>query len=216
MKVGILGSGVVAQALGTGFVTLGHDVKLGTRSPNDDKIKTFLKKAGPKASAGSFADAAEFGDLAVLATAWSGTENVIKLANPKALAGKVVIDVTNPLKMSSQGPPTLAVSGSDSAGEQVQRWLPQSKVVKAFNTVGNSLMFKPQLPGGPPDMFIAGNDAGAKQTVTGLLKSFGWTVHDLGGIEAARYLEALAMIWILHGFSTNTWSHAFKLLKNAG
>jgi 8-hydroxy-5-deazaflavin:NADPH oxidoreductase len=95
----------------------------------------------------------------------------------------------------------------------VQRWLPQSKVVKAFNCVGNAHMFRPQFAGGPPDMFIAGNDAGAKQSVTDILKSFGWNTIDLGGIDASRYLEALAMIWILYGVRTNTWNHAFKLLR---
>jgi predicted dinucleotide-binding enzyme len=213
MKIGIIGAGIVGQTLGQGFATLGHDVKIGTRRPNDDKITAWAKKAGAKVSVGSFADAAAFGDVVVLATAWSGTENAIKLAGPKTLAGKVVIDATNPLAPALNAPPTLAIAGSDSAGEQVQRWLPQSKVVKAFNHVGNAYMFRPQLPGGPPDMFIAGNDAAAKQSVTDILKSFGWSVIDLGGIDASRYLEPLAMVWILYGIRTNTWNHAFKLLR---
>jgi 8-hydroxy-5-deazaflavin:NADPH oxidoreductase len=205
MKIGILGSGVVGQTLARAFAATGHDAKIGTRKPDDPKLKEF--------QAGSFADVARFAELAVLATSWSGTESAIKLADPKNLAGKVVIDVTNPLKMSPNGPPTLAIGLNDSAGEQVQRWLPQAKVVKAFNIAGNSLMFKPQLPGGPPDMFIGGNDAAAKQTVTGILKSFGWNVIDLGSIDVARYLEPLAMVWIAYGFKTNTWNHAFKLLR---
>ena len=214
MKIGIIGSGVVAQALGTGFVTLGHEVKIGTRHPAKQDIQAFLENAGAKASSGSFTDAGRFGEIVMLATSWSGTENALKLAGPGALAGKIVIDVTNPLKMNPKGPPGLAVSGNDSAGEQVQRWLPESWVVKAFNHIGNSLMFRPQLPGGPPDMFIAGNDAAAKRRVTDeILKPFGWNVSDLGGIEMSRYLEALAMVWILYGFSTNSWTHAFKLLK---
>lgn len=213
MKIGIIGSGIVGQTLGRAFATLGHDVKIGTRRVNDEKMTAWAKQAGPKASVGSVADVATFGDVVVLATAWSGTENAIQLAGPKNLAGKVVIDVTNPLAPAPNGPPTLAVGGSDSAGEQVQRWLPQSQVVKAFNIAGNALMFRPQLPGGPPDMFIAGNDAGAKQSVTDILTSFGWSTIDLGGIAASRYLEPLAMVWILYGFATNTWNHAFKLLR---
>ena len=213
MNVAILGSGDVGQAHGTGFATLGHDVKIGTRHPNDEKIATWVKKTGAKASAASFSDAATFGDLAVLATAWSGTENAIKLAGAANLAGKVVIDATNPLSFAPNSPPTLALGWTDSGGEQVQRWLPGAKVVKAFNIVGNAHMFRPQFPGGPPDMFIAGNDADAKATVTDVLKAFGWNVSDIGGIEGARYLEPLAMTWVLYGIRTNTWNHAFKLLR---
>ena len=213
MKVGILGSGVVGQALGTGFVTLGHDVKIGTRNPGDEKIASWVKKTGANASAATFTDAAKFGEVAVLATAWSGTENAIKLSGPQNLAGKVVIDATNPLKFAPNSPPSLALGWTDSAGEQVHRWLPGANVVKAFNIVGNAHMFRPQLPGGPPDMFIAGNDTGAKATVTDILKAFGWSVSDIGGIEGARYLEPLAMLWVIHGFRANSWNHAFKLLS---
>ncbi len=213
MKIGILGSGVVGQALGTAFATLGHDVKIGTRKPEDDKLKLWVRQTGAKGSVASPGEAARFAEVAVLATAWSGTENAIRLADPKNLAGKVVIDVTNPLKPSPNGPLTLAVGLTDSAGEQVQRWLPAAKVVKAFNTVGNPHMFRPQFPGGPPDMFIAGNDPGAKQTVAEILKAFGWGVIDLGGIEAARYLEPLGLLWVAYAFKTNTWNHAFKLLR---
>jgi predicted dinucleotide-binding enzyme len=213
MKVSILGSGIVGQALGTGFVALGHDVKIGTRSPKDDKLAAWVKKTGAKASAASFADSAAFGEMAVLATAWSGSENAIKLAEPKNLAGKVVIDVTNPRKFVPNSPPTLALGWTDSAGEQVQRWLPGAKVVKAFNIVGNAHMFRPQFPGGPPDMFICGNDASAKVKVTEIVKAFGWDVVDIGGIEGARYLEPLGMLWVIHGFRAKSWNHAFKLLK---
>lgn len=211
MKIGILGSGDVAKALARGFLGRGDTVKLGTRSP--EKLADFVKQSGKNASAGSFADAAAFGELLVLATAWTGTESAIKLADPKNAAGKVVMDVTNPLDFSSGAPPKLAVGYNDSAGERVQRWLPQAKVVKAFNIVGNSAMVNPTFPGGTPDMFIAGNDDAAKRTVTDVCKSFGWPAIDLGGIEAARYLEPLAMVWIVYGFRTNTWNHAFKLLR---
>jgi predicted dinucleotide-binding enzyme len=213
MKVGILGSGIVGQTLGRAFATIGHDVKIGTRNPNNEKLTAWVKKTGARASAATFADAAAFGELAVLATAWSGTENAIKLSGPTNLAGKIVIDVTNPLSFAPNSPPTLALGWTDSGGEQVQRWLPGAKVVKAFNIVGNAHMFRPQFPGGTPDMFIAGNDAGAKATVTDILKAFGWSVIDIGGIEGARCLEPLAMLWVLHGIRANTWNHAFKLLR---
>jgi len=211
MKIGILGSGDVAKALAKGFLGRGDTVQLGTRSP--EKLADFVTQSGKNATAGSFADAAAFGELLVLATKWDGTENVINLAGPKNAAGKVVIDVTNPLDFSSGAPPKLAVGYTDSAGERVQRWLPQAKVVKAFSIVGNAAMVNPKFPGGPPDMFIAGNDDGAKRTVTAICKSFGWPAIDLGGIEMARYIEPLAMIWIVYGFRTNTWNHAFKLLR---
>jgi 8-hydroxy-5-deazaflavin:NADPH oxidoreductase len=205
MNVGILGTGVVARALGKGFADLGHAVRFGTRDPASEKAKPL--------GAASFADAAQFAEVAVLATAWSGTENAIRLAGPDRFAGKVVIDVTNPLDASKGSPPVLALGYSDSGGEQVQRWLPNARVVKAFNIVGNASMVRPQFPGGPPDMFICGNDATAKRTVTDIGTAFGWPTIDLGGIEIARYLEPLAMVWITYGFRTNTWNHAFKLLR---
>lgn len=213
MKIGILGTGDVGQALGIGFATLGHDVKMGSRDPDQEKIKAWVNKAGAKASAGTFAEAAAFGELAVLCTIWTGAENAIRQAGPDHLAGKVVIDTTNPLDFSGGIPPKLAIGHTDSAGEQVQRWLPHSRVVKAFNIVGSGHMFKPSFPGGPPDMFICGDDDPAKATVTGLLKTFGWPVIDIGGIECARYLEPLAMVWIRHFFRVNSVNHAFKLLR---
>lgn len=213
MKIGILGTGDVGQALGIGFAKLGHEVKMGSRDPHQEKVKTWVNKVGPTASAGTFAEAAAYGELAVLCTIWTGAENAIRLAGPDNLAGKVVIDTTNPLDFSSGIPPKLAVGHTDSAGEHIQRWLPNSRVVKAFNIVGSAHMFKPEFPGGPPDMFICGNDDQAKETVTELLKAFGWSVIDIGGIECARYLEPLAMVWIRHFFRINSVNHAFKLLR---
>jgi len=213
MNIGILGSGAVGQALGTGFANLGHSVKIGTRDPGQEKIKAWVGKTGPKASAGTYAEAATFGELLVLATPWSGTENAIKLSEAKNLGGKVVIDVTNPLDFSSGPPPKLALGHTDSAGEQIQRWIPGGHVVKAFNIVGNADMVNPKFPGGPPDMFICGNDDGAKKKVTEILTAFGWATIDLGGIEASRYIEPLAMVWITYGFRTNQWTQAFKLLR---
>jgi 8-hydroxy-5-deazaflavin:NADPH oxidoreductase len=213
MRIGILGSGSVGQSLGAGLSRLGHEIKMGTREPAADKVQAWVVKTGGNTSAGTFAEAATFADLAILCTLWSGTENAIKLAGPEHLAGKVVMDTTNPLNYGATGPPTLALGFGDSAGEQVQRWLPKAKVVKAFNIVGHAFMVKPDFPGGPPDMFIAGDDPDAKKTVSELAEALGWPVNDLGPMEAARYLEPLAMVWILHGFRTNSWNHAFKLLR---
>jgi len=214
MKVGIIGTGDVGRVIGKGLADLGHEVKIGSRDPKSENVKTWLEKTkGKKTSAGTFAEAAAFGELVVLATKWDGTENALKLAGPENFSGKVVIDATNPLLFEPNKPPRLAVGFNDSAGEQVQRWLPKARVVKAFNTVGNTHMVKPDLPCGPPDMFICGNDGAAKQKVTEILKSLGWPAIDIGGIEGARYLEPLAMIWIAFFLRTNTGNHAFKLLR---
>jgi predicted dinucleotide-binding enzyme len=213
MKVGILGTGDVGKALGSGFVGLGHDVKMGSREPKSEKVTSWLAKVGSRASSGTFAEAAEFAEVAIVATLWSGTENALKLAGPDNLAGKVVIDATNPLTFPAAGPPALALGHTDSGGEQVQRWLGKSRVVKAFNTVGNAHMVNPQFPGGPPDMFICGNDDDAKKTVAEILKAFGWPAIDIGGIEGARLLEPLCILWVLYGIRSGSWNHAFKLLR---
>ena len=210
MKIDILGSGDVGKVLGAGFAKLGHEVKIGSRDPN--KLKEWVSNNGANASSGSFEEAAKFGDVIILATLWNGTENALKLAGPDNFAGKVVMDAVNPLNFSDKGP-SLAIGHTDSAGEQIQRWLPKARVVKAFNIVGNAHMVNPSFPEGTPDMFICGNDADAKKTVAELSKSIGWPIVDLGGIESSRYLEPLAMVWITYFFQTKTWNHAIKLLR---
>jgi 8-hydroxy-5-deazaflavin:NADPH oxidoreductase len=213
MKIGILGTGDVGRALAGGFAALGHQVKVGTRDPASDTAKALAAKLGPKVEVVTFAAAATFADVAVLATLWSGTESAIRLAGPGHLYGKVVIDATNPLTFAPGAPPALALGHTDSGGEQVQRWLPAARVVKAFNTVGYAHMVKPAFPGGPPDMFICGNDAQAKATVTELLKALGWPAIDVGGIEGARLLEPLCILWVVHGARSGSWDHAFKMLR---
>jgi len=211
MKIGILGTGDVGRALGTGFVKHGHEVKIGSREAGNEKAEAWKQETGDKALTGTFADAAAFGEIVIVSTLWTGTENALRLAGHDNFKGKTVIDTINPLDFST-GAPRLAVSGT-SAGEEVQKWLPDAHVVKAFNIVGKAHMVDPQFPGGPPDMFIAGNDAGAKETVSGILRDFGWDVVDLGGIESSRYLESMAMVWILHYFQTKNGNHAFKFLR---
>ena len=215
MRVGILGTGDVGRALGQAFITLGHEVKMGARNAANDKAVAWVKENGAKASAGTFADAAAFGEIVVLATLGVANESALRSAGAAALRGKILIDTTNPLDTSGGMPPRLAVAGNDSGGERVQRVVPDARVVKAFNTVGNAHMFRPSFPGGPPDMFICGNDAGAKKTVSALLSDFGWGVVDIGGIEGSRYLEAMCLVWVLAALSTTppTWNHAFKLLR---
>ena len=209
-KIGVLGTGIVGQTLGAGFAKLGHAVMMGSREPA--KAKDWVAKTGPNASAGTFEQTARFADIIVLATLGTGTENALKLAGPDNLAGKVVMDTTNPLAFKPNAPPSLFVGFNDSLGEQVQRLLPKAHVVKVFNTVGAPHMVNPDFPNGPPDMFIAGNDAGAKKTVTEVCQAFGWGVVDTGGIESSRLLEPMCIVWVEHGIRTGSWNHAFKLL----
>ncbi|HXV45069.1 MAG TPA: NADPH-dependent F420 reductase [Nitrososphaera sp.] len=211
MQIGILGSGDVGLRLADSFIATGHTVKVGTRSP--EKIASWAAKHASKAFADSFSDAASFGEIIVLATLWEGTPSALQLAGAKNFSGKVVIDVTNPLDFSKGAPPGLSVGHTDSGGETVQRLLPEARVVKAFNIVGNPHMFKPDFPGGPPTMFICGNDERAKKLVTEMLAAFGWETIDIGGIEGSRLLEPLAMLWIAYYFKTGTGNHAFKLLR---
>lgn len=213
MRIGVLGTGDVGRSLANGFLKLGHEVKMGSREPGNAKATAWASAAGSHASAGTFAEAAQFGELLVLATIWSGTENALRLAGAPNLAAKVLIDASNPLSIQAGAPPSLAIGCTDSGGEQVQRWAPGARVVKAFNTVGHAHMVHPEFPGGPPDMFICGNDSIAKNTVTGILTAFGWNTIDIGGIEGARLLEPMCILWVLYGIRTNTWNHAFKLLR---
>jgi len=212
MKVAILGTGVVGQALARGFLGLQDEVAIGTREPASDSARKVADEV-PGARVVPFAEAARTCELAVLATAWSGTESALELAGPANLAGKVLIDATNPLDFSGGVPPKLAVGHTTSAGELVQAWAPAARVVKAFNIVPAPLMVNPELKGGPPTMFIAGNDAAAREAVADILHRFGWESIDLGGIEQSRLLEPLAMVFITYAFKFNHWKAAFKLLR---
>jgi predicted dinucleotide-binding enzyme len=216
MNVGVLGTGEVGRALASAFIKLGHEVKMGSRTANNDKALAWVKQAGAAASAGTFAEAAESAEVIVLATLGVATESAIALAGAPRFAGKVVIDTTNPLDFSGGMPPTLSIGTSDSLGERIQNAIPEAHVVKAFNTVGNAFMFKPDFPGGPPDMFICGDSADAKRQVSAILEDFGWGVVDLGGIISSRYLEPMCMAWVMYGLTSGSWSHAFKLLRQSG
>jgi predicted dinucleotide-binding enzyme len=212
MRVGILGTGDVSRALAKGFAALGHEVKIGSRSATNEKAAAIVGELGGKGSAGTFADAARFGEVVVLATLGAVNDQVIAAAGPENLAGKVFIDTTNPLDFSKGMPPSLLTPEGGSGGAQVQALAPESKVVKAFNSIGSPFMFKPTFPGGPPTMFIAGNDAGAKASVTDLLKDFGWETLDVGPIQNSHHLEGLCILWVMHGALTGKWGHAFKML----
>jgi len=211
MKVGILGTGDVGKALGCGFIKLGHEVFMGSRDAQNPKALGWAKESGGKA--GSFGQAAEFGEIVVLATLGTATQDAIRLAGPEKFKGKLVFDTTNPLDFSRGMPPRLVGGLGDSAGEKVQTLLADAQVVKVFNTVGNSMMFRPQLKGGPPDMFICGNSEPAKKKTAKILVDFGWNAMDVGDISASHYLEALCVVWVMSAVKANSFNQAFKLLK---
>lgn len=211
MRVGILGSGDVAKALAAGFIKYGHQVTFGTR--NIGKLKDFA--AQHKAvQVASFADAAKFGDIVVLAVKGGVAADVLKAAGAGNLAGKPVIDVTNPI---AEAPPVNGVlkfftSLDQSLMEQLQAAFPGAHFVKAYNSVGNARMINPEYKGGKPTMFICGNDDKAKAVVRQINDQFGWETADMGKVEAARAIEPLCMLWCILGFTKNEWTHAFKLL----
>jgi predicted dinucleotide-binding enzyme len=213
MKVGIIGSGVVGQTLAAGFLKHGHQVEIGTRDPA--KLKDWSAK-NPGAAVKSFAEAAAFGDLVVLAVGGEVAQQALTLIGSSALQGKTVIDACNPI---GGGPPVNGVLSfftpqNQSLMEQLQKAYPSAHFVKAFNSVGSGQMVNPEFASGRPTMFICGNDKDAKKTVAQILDQFGWDTEDMGAIEAARPIEALCMLWCIPGIGKNDWSpHAFKLLR---
>jgi hypothetical protein len=215
MKVGILGSGMVGQNLAKAFAETGHEIIIGTRNPDQQKIKDVIKSLSSNIKIGTFTDAAKFGELLVFAINWSGVENAVKLAGIENFENKIVIDTTNPLDMST-GTLRLAISGDNSAGEIIQNLLTEAKVVKAFNIVGAADMFKPNFEE-EPTMFIAGNHKEANDKVAKIINTFGWSeVIDLGDIENARYLEPLLMVRMAFAMKNKSWvAPAFKFVKQA-
>jgi 8-hydroxy-5-deazaflavin:NADPH oxidoreductase len=212
-RVGVLGTGEVGRRLAAGFRSRGHQVVIGSRDPQKPELQEWLSAEGAGIEAGTFAQTAAHGELLVLALFGTAAEQVIAAAGPDSFSGKVVIDAMNPLDFSDGFPPKLAISGEDSLGETVQRALPDAKVVKAFNIIGNPYFVDPSFPEGKPTMLIAGDDEDAKRTVAAVLDDFGWPEPiDLGGIEGARELEAICIAWVKIGGARGAWDHGFKLL----
>ncbi len=213
MKVGVLGSGGVGRVLGAGLLKHGHEAMLGTRDPEKKDVREWLSQT-PGARAGTFEEAAQFGEMLVLATLGRVVGDVIELAGPANFAGKTVMDATNPLtdEPPVQGVLKYTTGPNESLGESIQAKIPAAHVVKAFNSVGQGLMVNPQFSQGTPTMFICGDSDEAKAQVSGIVRQFGWEPYDCGGIVSARAIEPLCMLWCLPGFLRNDWQHAFKML----
>jgi 8-hydroxy-5-deazaflavin:NADPH oxidoreductase len=199
MKTGVLGTGMVGKAIATKLVGLGHDVMMGSRTADNEQAAEWVSAAGSRASLGTFAEVAGFGELLFNCTAGAGSLDALRSANPEDLAGKVLIDVANPLDFSQGMPPSLFVSNTDSLGEQIQRAFPDTRVVKALHTMNCEVMVDPAKVPGEHDVFVSGNDEAAKADVRELLQSFGWPTErivDLGDITSARGTEMYLPLWL--------------------
>lgn len=196
MKYGVFGTGMVGLAIANRLAELGHQVMIGTREPSKSEDK--LKSKNVAVTVGTFSESATFGDVLFNATNGAGSLEALKLAGEANLNGKVLMDISNPLDFSTGMPPSLFVSNTDSLGEQIQRTFPNLKVVKTLNTVTAAIMVNPRgVADGEHHVFISGNDQGAKETVTGILKEFGWIyILDLGDITTARGTEMYLPIWL--------------------
>jgi len=213
MNVAVLGTGVVGEVLANGFLKHGYEVMRASRDPQ--KLSEWKANSGPKASVGTFQDAAKFGNLIVLAVKGTAAESALSLCGVENLKGKTVIDATNPI---ADVPPVNGVLNfftdlNHSLMERLQKLAPTANFVKAFSCVGNAFMVNPHFAGGKPTMFICGNDAKSKKIVSEILTQFGWEVEDMGMVESARAIEPLCMLWCIPGIARNQWNHAFKLLK---
>lgn len=214
MKIAVMGTGMVGQAIGTKLAALGHEVMMGSRTADNVNAAQWVERAGSTASQGTYADAAAFCEIAFLCTSGHGALEALQAATEENLAGKVLVDITNPLDFSRGMPPTLFVSNDDSLGERIQAAVPRTSVVKTLNTVNADLMVNPAALPEPTDMFMAGDDADAKEQVREILTQwFGWArVHDLGGISAARGLESYLPFWLRLWGATGTPSFNIRVV----
>jgi len=195
MKIGILGTGMVGETLGTKFVQLGHQVKMGSRTANHEGASKWVQAGGTNASQGTFADAAGFGEIVFVCLKGEVALDVVRSVS-SALPGKIVVDVSNPLDFSQGMPPSLSICNTNSLGEEVQKALPSARVIKTLNIVNCEVMVDPSK-GGDPTMLVCGNDAEAKNQIITLLKNLGWRdIIDLGDITKARGTEMLLPLWL--------------------
>jgi len=212
-KIGILGTGDVGQALAKGFLQYGHQVMVGSRSP--DKLAAMRSSLGSTLSTGTLKETAAFGEVIVLAVKGTAARETSLAVGTDLLAGKVVIDTTNPIADAApvNGVLQFFLGRNESLLEQLQQAVPGARFVKAWSCVGHVHMVDPKFTDGKPTMFICGNDPPAKAVVSGLLKAFGWEAVDMGEVESARAIESLCQLWCIPGIRSNRWNHAFKLLQ---
>jgi len=217
MKIGVLGTGMVGEAIASKLIETGHQVRMGSRNANNDKGSAWVKRSGPNASQGTFTDSARFGEVVFNCTKGEVTLEVIKAAGISNLAGKILVDIANPLDFNRGMPPTLSIVNDNSLGEEIQKLLPETKVVKTLNTLNAKLMVNPKLvAGGDHHIFLSGNDTAAKLTVKGILKSFGWgseSMIDLGDITTSRGTEQLLPIWVRLMSAFGTPMFQFKIVR---
>lgn len=219
MKIAVLGTGMVGDAIGSRLVELGHEVMMGSRTADNEKAQSFVAKNNGKATAGTFADAASFGEIIFNCTAGAASVEALKLAGEQNINGKIIVDIANPLDFSRGMPPSLipALSNTHSLGEEIQKTFPGAKVVKTLNTMWCGLMVNPaMINGGDHTNFISGNDADAKEKVKGILNSFGWrneNLLDLGDISAARGTEAVLPVWLRIWNATQNGAFNFKVIS---
>ncbi len=219
MNIAVLGTGTVGNAIASRLIELGHIVKMGSRTAHNEKAMAFvtLHPLG-KASAGTFADAAAFGEIIFNCTLGMESVNILRSANEKNLDGKILVDISNPLDFSKGMPPSLSVCNTGSLGEEIQNAFPSARVVKTLNTMWCGLMVNPSLVnGGDHTVFISGNDADAKDQVYKILQSFGWApqnIMDLGDITTARGTEMILPLWLRVYGITKKGSFNFKIAAN--
>lgn len=214
MKIGIIGTGPVGRVLGNAFLREGYEVMLGSRNIEKPEVVKW-RSENPSGQIGTFEQTAVFADLIVLCTSGKVASNAIELAGKNNFSNKIIIDTTNPIDGNPpiDGVLSYFTDAGESLMEGLQNILPAAKFVKAFNSVGNNVMYKPDYSGITPSMFICGNDEAAKKTVSNILHQFGWEVEDMGTAKAAAVVESLCILWCIPGFLANSWNHAFKLLK---
>lgn len=216
MKIAVLGTGMVGNTIGTKLIALGHEVKMGSRTSNNEKAQAWVKGAGQHASQGTFAEAAAFGEIIFNCTKGEASVEVLKLAGENNINGKILVDISNALDFSKGMPPTLSICNDDSLGETIQRAFPNVKVVKTLNTMNCNLMVNAAGVPGDHNVFVSGNDAGAKAEVKKLLNGFGWSdknIIDLGDISTARGTEQLLPIWIRLMGTLGTVNFNFHIVK---
>jgi 8-hydroxy-5-deazaflavin:NADPH oxidoreductase len=209
-KLAMLGSGRVGTALGSGLVKHGHHVMLGSREPGAQRVTDWVAETGPRASAGTYREAVDWADWVFICVPGTAVDATIAAVGRDVFAGKIVVDVTNAMTSADDDHMTLSWGIEDSSAQHIQRAAPSARVVKAFNTTGAALMIDPDVPCAPPTMPICGNDASAKEAVSGLLRDVGWEPVDLGGIHSAPTIEAMTLAWVQYGRMTGTWNHAYK------